>query len=54
MPAIAQNEAAALAALEATGVPAPRLLGASPEGAETEGVAVAAHDPSARPCLVDT
>ena len=37
-PAIVQNEAAALAAVEATAVPAPRLLGASPDGADTEGV----------------
>jgi aminoglycoside phosphotransferase (APT) family kinase protein len=36
--AIVQNEAAALAAVEASVVPAPRLLGASPDGAETEGV----------------
>ena len=36
--AIVQNEATALAAVEATGVPAPRLLGASPDGADTEGV----------------
>ena len=36
--AIVQNEAAALAAVENTGVPAPRLLGASPDGADTEGV----------------
>jgi aminoglycoside phosphotransferase (APT) family kinase protein len=36
--AIVQNEAAALAAVEATGVPTPRLLGASPDGADTEGV----------------
>jgi aminoglycoside phosphotransferase len=36
--AIVQNEAAALAAVEATDVPAPRLLGASPDGAHTEGV----------------
>ncbi len=38
MPAIARNEATALAAVEATRVPAPRLLGASPDGTETEGV----------------
>jgi aminoglycoside phosphotransferase (APT) family kinase protein len=38
MPAIARNEAAALAAVAATRVPAPRLLGVSPDGAETEGV----------------
>ena len=37
-PAIVRNEATALAAVEATVVPAPRLLGASPDGAETEGV----------------
>lgn len=36
--AIVENEAAALAAVEATVVPAPRLLGAAPDGAETEGV----------------
>ena len=36
--AVARNEAAALTAVEATRVPAPRLLGASPDGAETEGV----------------
>ena len=36
--AIVQNEATALAAVEATVVPAPRLLGASPDGADTEGV----------------
>jgi aminoglycoside phosphotransferase (APT) family kinase protein len=36
--AIVQNEAAALRAVEATRVPAPRLLGASPEGGDTEGV----------------
>ena len=35
---VIRNEAAALAAVEATSVPAPRLLGASPDGAETEGV----------------
>jgi aminoglycoside phosphotransferase (APT) family kinase protein len=35
---IVQNEAAALAAVEASVVPAPRLLGASPDGADTEGV----------------
>jgi aminoglycoside phosphotransferase (APT) family kinase protein len=35
---IVRNEAAALAAVEASVVPAPRLLGASPEGADTEGV----------------
>lgn len=37
-PAIVRNEAAALAAVEATSVPAPRLLGASPDGADTDGV----------------
>ena len=36
--AIVQNEAAALAAVEDTDVPAPRLLGASPNGGDTEGV----------------
>jgi aminoglycoside phosphotransferase (APT) family kinase protein len=36
--AMVQNEAAALAAVEATVVPAPRLLGASSDGAETDGV----------------
>jgi aminoglycoside phosphotransferase (APT) family kinase protein len=36
--AIVRNEAAALAAVEASVVPAPRLLGASPDGADTEGV----------------
>lgn len=36
--AIVQNEAVALAAVDATDVPAPRLLGASPDGADTEGV----------------
>ena len=35
--AIVQNEAAALVSVEATNVPAPRLLGASPDGADTEG-----------------
>jgi phosphotransferase family enzyme len=35
---IVLSEAAALAAVEATSVPAPRLIGASPDGAETEGV----------------
>lgn len=35
--AMVQNEAAALAAVEAMDVPAPRLLGMSPEGAETDG-----------------
>lgn len=35
--AIIQNEAAALSAVEASVVPAPRLLGASPDGADTEG-----------------
>lgn len=36
--AIVQNEAAALSAVEATAVPAPRLLGVSLNGADTEGV----------------
>jgi aminoglycoside phosphotransferase (APT) family kinase protein len=36
--AMVRDEAAALAAVEATTVPAPRLLGASPDGADTEGV----------------
>ena len=36
--AIVENEAAALAAVEATAIPAPRLLGASPDGADTDGV----------------
>ena len=36
--AIVRDEAAALAAVETTQVPAPRLLGASPEGAETDGI----------------
>ncbi|MEO8694535.1 MAG: phosphotransferase [Acidimicrobiales bacterium] len=36
--AIVQNEAAALAAVEQMDVPAPRLLGISPGGAETDGV----------------
>jgi aminoglycoside phosphotransferase (APT) family kinase protein len=36
--AMVRNEATALAAVEETGVPAPRLLGASPDGADTEGV----------------
>jgi hypothetical protein len=35
--AIVENEAAGLAAVEALDVPAPRLLGASPDGAETDG-----------------
>ena len=35
--AIVENEAAALAAVEAMDVPAPRLLGVSPDGAETDG-----------------
>ena len=35
---ILRNEAAALAAVEASSVPAPRLLGASPDGADTDGV----------------
>jgi hypothetical protein len=38
MPAVARNEAATLAAVEAMPVPAPRLLGASPDGADTDGV----------------
>ena len=37
-PAMVDSEAAALAAVEATTVPAPRLLGASADGADTEGV----------------
>ena len=37
-PAMVRNEAAALTAVEATSVPAPRLLGASPDGSETEGI----------------
>src|SRR5512132_168571 len=36
--ALVRNEAAALIAVEPTTVPAPRLLGATPNGAETEGV----------------
>jgi aminoglycoside phosphotransferase (APT) family kinase protein len=36
--ALVENEAAALVAVEATTVPAPRLLGASPDGADTDGV----------------
>lgn len=36
-PALVQNEAAALTAVEATSVPAPRLLGTSPDGADTDG-----------------
>src|SRR5919107_1053076 len=36
--AMVQNEARALEAVDATGVPAPRLLGATAEGSETEGV----------------
>src|SRR5438034_5805794 len=35
--AFVQNEAAALTALESMDVPAPRLLGVSPDGAETDG-----------------
>jgi hypothetical protein len=35
--AIVINEATALAAVEATPVPAPRLLGVSPDGADTDG-----------------
>lgn len=37
-PAVVRNEAAALAGVEGSGVPAPRLLGASPDGADTDGV----------------
>ena len=37
-PALVANEAAALTAVGATSVPAPRLLGSSPYGAETDGV----------------
>jgi aminoglycoside phosphotransferase (APT) family kinase protein len=36
--AMVRDEAAALLAVEATRVPAPRLLGASPEGTETDAV----------------
>ncbi len=36
--AMVENEAAALTGVEATDVPAPRLLGASADGSETEGV----------------
>ena len=36
-PAVVRNEAAALAAVEAGPVPAPRLLGVSPDGADTDG-----------------
>lgn len=36
--AIVADEAAALSAVEATAVPAPRVLGASPDGRHTEGV----------------
>ncbi|HVE62499.1 MAG TPA: aminoglycoside phosphotransferase family protein [Mycobacteriales bacterium] len=36
-PAIVRNEAAALAAVESAGISAPRLMGASPDGADTEG-----------------
>ena len=36
--AIVRNEAAALTAVEGSVIPAPRLLGASPDGADTEGV----------------
>ena len=36
--AIVRNEASALAAVEGSGIPAPRLLGVSPDGAETEAV----------------
>jgi aminoglycoside phosphotransferase (APT) family kinase protein len=35
--AIVENEAAAIVAVEALDVPAPRLLGMSPDGAETDG-----------------
>jgi aminoglycoside phosphotransferase (APT) family kinase protein len=35
--ALVQNEAAAIAAVEAIDVPAPRVLGMSPDGAETDG-----------------
>ena len=35
--AIVVNEATAIAAVEATAVPAPRLLGVSPDGADTDG-----------------
>ena len=38
MPAVARNEAAALTAVSAMPVPAPRLLGVSPDGADTDGV----------------
>ena len=37
-PAMVTNEAAALTVVEAASVPAPRLLGASPDGAETDGI----------------
>jgi aminoglycoside phosphotransferase (APT) family kinase protein len=37
-PAIVRNEAAALTAVEPTSVPAPRLLGTSTVGADTDGV----------------
>ncbi len=36
--AMVANEAAALTAVEAMSVPAPRLLGASPDGSETDGI----------------
>jgi aminoglycoside phosphotransferase (APT) family kinase protein len=36
--AIVANETAALSAVEATAVPAPRVLGASPDGRDTDGV----------------
>lgn len=35
--AIVRNEATAIAAVEATDVPAPRLLGVAPDGADTDG-----------------
>lgn len=38
VPVIARNEVAALQGAEGTAVPAPRLLGASTDGAETEGI----------------
>jgi aminoglycoside phosphotransferase (APT) family kinase protein len=37
-PAIARNEAKTLAAADARALPAPRLLGAAPDGVETDGV----------------
>jgi hypothetical protein len=36
--ALVRNEAAALAGAESSGIAAPRLLGASPEGSDTDGV----------------